>query len=1096
MSDTVIESNGTVTLALSGSNYFIETADSSSVELSYGGAPIEAGEFDGWTPIAAAQTTNGYEIAWELPGADEYTIWYFDDSGNFLSDPIGTVSGQSSQLESFETSFGYDLNGDGIIGLPPPTVIAVAGSTTLLESGSTYLIETAGGSAVELSDNGAPIAAGQLGGWTPIAAQQTASGYELALKLTGADQYTVWYLDNTGNYLSSPIGNVPGESSQLELFETSFQYDLNADGMIGLPTPTVVMVAGSTALLESGSNYIIETTDGSMVEVSYGGAPIMVGQFGGWTPIAAQKTASGYELAFALTGADQYTVWYLDNTGNYLSSPIGTVSGQSSQLESMESGFQFDLNGDGIIGLPPPTVIAVAGSTTLLESGSNYLIQTAGGSTVELSDGGTPIAAGQLGGWAPIAAQQAASGYELALTLTGADQYTVWYLDNSGSYLSDPIGTVSGESSQLESMETSFQFDLNGDGIIGLPPPTVIAVAGATTLLVSGSNYLIETAGGSTVELSYGGAPITVLQLGSWTPIAAQQTASGYEVALKLTGADQYTVWYLDNSGNYLSSPIGNVSGESSQLESMESSFQYDLNGDGIIGLPPPTVIAVAGSTTLLESGSNYLIETAGGSTVELSDSGTPIVDGQLGGWAPIAAQQTASGYEVALKLAGADQYTIWYLDNSGNYLSDPIGTVSGESRQLESMETSFQYDLNGDGIIGIPPPTVIAVAGSTTLLESGDNYLIGTAGGSTVELMYNGAPVVAGTYGTWTPIAAQQTASGYEVAWKQPGTIPGAAEYTIWDTDGDGNYLSSPVTNVMGPNPALESLETSFQYDLNGDGTIGTPQITDPNDTPSFIYNSTDANGIQLYQVNWNILGSHPFAVYVLNPSDPSPNYQHSFLYALPPSPGLDEAGQGVGIDQLEQLNVQNQYNATIIEPVFPVFSWYADNPNDPTMDYETFTATYLTQWVDSTFATTGTEQNLLLGFSKSGYGALDLLFKHPSVFSAAAAWDFPGDMPSYDSISTASTNYGTEANFQDGYELDTSFIDQFKAPFLTQDRIWISGYSDFEQDISDFDALLTSEGVTHTLAPQTPSIHAWQGNWLPGAVAGLYGLAQNLTG
>ena len=36
-----------------------------------------------------------------------------------------------------------------------------------------------------------------------------------------------------------------------------------------------------------------------------------------------------------------------------------------------------------------------------------------------------------------------------------------------------------------------------------------------------------------------------------WTPIGAEQTASGYEVAWKVTGADQYTVWNTDSSGNY-----------------------------------------------------------------------------------------------------------------------------------------------------------------------------------------------------------------------------------------------------------------------------------------------------------------------------------------------------------------------------------------------------------------------------------------------------------------------------------------------------------------------------------------------------------------
>ena len=45
-------------------------------------------------------------------------------------------------------------------------------------------------------------------------------------------------------------------------------------------------------------------------------------------------------------------------------------------------------------------------------------------------------------------------------------------------------------------------------------------------------------------------------------------------------------------------------------------------------------------------------------------------VAGQFGAWAPIGAEQTASGYEVAWKVTGADQYTVWNTDSSGNYLS------------------------------------------------------------------------------------------------------------------------------------------------------------------------------------------------------------------------------------------------------------------------------------------------------------------------------------------------------------------------------------------------------------------------------------------
>src|SRR6516162_5254263 len=183
---------------------------------------------------------------------------------------------------------------------------------------------------------------------------------------------------------------------------------------------------------------------------------------------------------------------------------------------------------------------------------------------------------------------------------------------------------------------------------------------GSTSLVQNGSNYFLAPNGGSAVELSYGGAPVVAGQFdqfgGHWVPIGAEQTASGYEVAWKITGVDQYTVWYTDNSGNYLSSAFNSASGTSAALESFEPSFQQDLNGDGFIGPPPtsPTVIEAFGNTSLVESGSNYFLYPNGGSAVELSYGGAPVVDGQFTGhWVPIGAEQTASGYEVAWKITG-----------------------------------------------------------------------------------------------------------------------------------------------------------------------------------------------------------------------------------------------------------------------------------------------------------------------------------------------------------------------------------------------------------------------------------------------------------
>jgi S-formylglutathione hydrolase FrmB len=232
------------------------------------------------------------------------------------------------------------------------------------------------------------------------------------------------------------------------------------------------------------------------------------------------------------------------------------------------------------------------------------------------------------------------------------------------------------------------------------------------------------------------------------------------------------------------------------------------------------------------------------------------------------------------------------------------------------------------------------------------------------------------------------------------------------------------------------------------------------------------------------------------VTPQNPSTAYPHSFLYDLPVEPGLAQSTYGSGLDELQNLDVEDQYNATIIEPIFPMDSWYADNPNDPTINYETFMADILPQWVDGNFSTTGTEKNLLVGFSKSGYGAVDLELKHPSVFSAVAAFDFPADMSSYDAFGGSSADdYGTQANFQDNYQMNASFIDAHSAQFTNQDRILISKGPSFQSQVVDFDTLLTSQGVMHTLLNQTNDAHTWSGGWLSGAISGLYGLEQNLN-
>jgi serralysin len=55
----------------------------------------------------------------------------------------------------------------------------------------------------------------------------------------------------------------------------------------------------------------------------------------------------------------------------------------------------------------------------------------------------------------------------------------------------------------------------------------------------------------------------------------------------------------------------------------------------------------------------------------------------------------------------------------------------------------------------------------------------------------------------------------GYRVAWSS------GSQWSVWTADSNANFQSSMAAMSAG-DPTLRSYETTFQHDLNGDGTIG----------------------------------------------------------------------------------------------------------------------------------------------------------------------------------------------------------------------------------------------------------------------------------
>jgi len=171
------------------------------------------------------------------------------------------------------------------------------------------------------------------------------------------------------------------------------------------------------------------------------------------------------------------------------------------------------------------------------------------------------------------------------------------------------------------------------------------------------------------------------------TFIGAEQTASGYEVAIKIQGADQYTVWNTDNNGNVVGNGTGGVlvSGSSSVLKSLEPSFQQDLNGDGVIGTASTTAPTGAASLDISQAAqvfgpndvflfrTDFGVQTGGADSVRLAEYSVPFANANFEALLKVAQDllfQAANGHQDAIvDVSNHDGVKLQAFDPHGGFL-------------------------------------------------------------------------------------------------------------------------------------------------------------------------------------------------------------------------------------------------------------------------------------------------------------------------------------------------------------------------------------------------------------------------------------------
>jgi hypothetical protein len=633
----------------------------------------------------------------------------------------------------------------------------------------------------------------------------------------------------------------------------------------------------------------------------------------------------------------------------------------------------------------------------------------------------------------------------------------------------------------------------NGSGTVGSTNVTNVAVTCVTTptYSVGGS---VSGLSGTVVLQDNGGDDLSVTATGSFVFATKLVSGAAYVVTVETNPSGQ-TCSVSNGSGTVAATNVTNVTVTCSTSSSTATD---DFNrADGGLG-PNWTAVADGGlsisSQAVLGSSATAGDIRTGESYASDQSSQVQLTSAQLSGGQWV-------GPAVRMQNGGQNQYLGIYFWNSGTQELRLYKRSAGTWVQLGSSYSSGPLTAGTQLQVTAVGSTISFLQNGVTRISVTDTSFTGGAPG----IMTFGAAQADSWVGTGVTGSAPPPTT-YSVG----GSVSGlSGSLVLQDNGGDDLAVSangpftfatqlasgSAFAVTVKTNPSGQTCSVS-----NGSGTVGVANVTSVLVTcgtgnPAFqvSYQGT-ANGIASYQVTSPDDGPDPQVLRVLAPTNPAPGVPHNFLYVLPVEAGLG-SNYGDGLATLQALDAEDQYNLTVIEPSFELEPWYADNPIDGNTQYETFMTRDLVPWITQNLSTSGHEQNWLIGFSKSGIGGEDLILKHPDIFSLAASWDFPADMNAYDQFGSSSANeYGTDANFQANYRLTQAFVDAHKAPFLTSNRIWIGGYSAFQTDMSDYDALLTSEGILHTTETPTLIAHRWDSGWVPIALAALHQDSGNL--
>lgn len=221
---------------------------------------------------------------------------------------------------------------------------------------------------------------------------------------------------------------------------------------------------------------------------------------------------------------------------------------------------------------------------------------------------------------------------------------------------------------------------------------------------------------------------------------------------------------------------------------------------------------------------------------------------------------------------------------------------------------------------------------------------------------------------------------------------------------------------------------------------------------------------------------------VRVLQPTSLPADKRLRVVYVLPVEASVENR-YGDGLAEIHKRDLHNKYGVLFAAPTFAQLPWYSDHPADRAVRQESHFLRAVIPFVEKHYpAQADSDSRLLLGFSKSGWGAWSLLLRHPKTFGRAAAWDAPLMMD-------APGKYGSGPIFGDAQNFAAYQVSKLArergGQLGAEPRLILTGYGNFRREHEGMHAHLDELKLPHVYRDGPERKHDWHSGWVAEAVA-----------